>query len=288
MLVSKLLRIGNLPTTRILDLYSGAAVAYAFILLNSAYTGACVRIRRTSDSEEADFGFNNYELRLTSIASNSSSGGIFDGQSLSTFCAATTGVATIIYDQSGNGNNLIQTVASRQVDIFVAGALTTINTKTATGYFNASFDYYDLTTPVSSAGNLSAFHVQSRLAPATGGLFLGNSTTKAYTSNIFVDDYWYVRNRDGYTRSNSTDTFTGQVLASSIVISGGSRTMWKNGSALASSDTAVSGTLNYTQYGKVNPNGSGAAMQLFIAYLADKSSERSSIETLINNYYGIY
>jgi hypothetical protein len=41
----------------LLDTYSGAAVAYSLRKLRTAYSGSAIRVRRSSDNAEQDFGF---------------------------------------------------------------------------------------------------------------------------------------------------------------------------------------------------------------------------------------
>jgi len=47
-----------LPTiTPLLDIYPGATASYSFRKLRSSYTGAAIRVRRSSDGTEADISF---------------------------------------------------------------------------------------------------------------------------------------------------------------------------------------------------------------------------------------
>ena len=43
----------------LLDIYSGAAAAYSLRKLRTVYAGSAIRVRRSSDSAEQDFGFLN-------------------------------------------------------------------------------------------------------------------------------------------------------------------------------------------------------------------------------------
>ena len=47
---------GGSGGTPLLDVYTGAAAAYSLRKLRSDYTGACLRVRRSSDSAEQDIG----------------------------------------------------------------------------------------------------------------------------------------------------------------------------------------------------------------------------------------
>ncbi|KAI0018010.1 putative fungal alpha-L-arabinofuranosidase [Xylariomycetidae sp. FL0641] len=63
--------------------------------LYSSYSGALYQVQRGSDSATLDIA-------------PSSAGGVADADSQDSFCASTTCLITIIYDQSGNGNDLTQ------------------------------------------------------------------------------------------------------------------------------------------------------------------------------------
>lgn len=63
--------------------------------LYSAYTGSLYQVQRGSDS-------------TTTIIKPLSAGGVANAAAQDTFCASTTCLITIIYDQSGNGNHLTQ------------------------------------------------------------------------------------------------------------------------------------------------------------------------------------
>tara|TARA_R110002124_G_scaffold148927_9_gene314597 strand:- start:1736 stop:2668 length:933 start_codon:yes stop_codon:yes gene_type:complete len=87
----------------LLDLYVGAAVGFSFIKLRAAYSGSCVRVRRSSDNTELDIGFNSI---------------FFDSDALAAFCGASDGFVVKLYDQSLNGNDLEQTTAALQPKIY--------------------------------------------------------------------------------------------------------------------------------------------------------------------------
>ncbi|TVY91638.1 putative alpha-L-arabinofuranosidase B [Lachnellula willkommii] len=63
--------------------------------LYSAYTGSLYQVKRGSDN-------------TTTIITPLSAGGVADAAAQDTFCASTTCLITIIYDQSGRGNDLTQ------------------------------------------------------------------------------------------------------------------------------------------------------------------------------------
>jgi hypothetical protein len=97
----------------ILDLVQGAVAAYSLRKLRKAYSGNCVRIRRSNDNAETDIGFvNNY----------------IDALAMSIF--APFGVEAYVskwYDQSGNANDAVQATANNQP--MIKNALTPVIVK---------------------------------------------------------------------------------------------------------------------------------------------------------------
>ena len=79
--------------------------------INSGYTGPLIRLRRLSDNTEQDFG------------SGLGMGETVDYSAIDTFLGGTTAFVVKWYDQSGQGRDLQQAIASRQ-PTFDAGATT--------------------------------------------------------------------------------------------------------------------------------------------------------------------
>ena len=75
-----------------LDYVSASKLAVGLRLLRSAYSGPAVRLRRGSDNAEADFGFSGDDL---------------DTGAITTWLNGSVGYCVILYDQSGNGNNMV-------------------------------------------------------------------------------------------------------------------------------------------------------------------------------------
>lgn len=77
--------------------------------LFAAYTGNLYQVRRSSDSTTLNIG---------SIAgTGGGTGQVANSAAQDSFCAGTTCVITIIYDQSGNGNHLTQGPAGGAVKV---------------------------------------------------------------------------------------------------------------------------------------------------------------------------
>lgn len=93
--------------TLVLDLIATAALAaYSTRKVRSAYSGAALRVRRSSNNAEQDIGF---------------AGNALDSAALLAFVGAGDGFVTAWYDQTGNGYHLTQAIATRQYGIVTAG-----------------------------------------------------------------------------------------------------------------------------------------------------------------------
>lgn len=167
----------HLPSNKaaplLLDVYPGAAAAYSLRKLRTAYTGAAIRVRRSSDNTETDIGFN---------GSNQ-----LDTTALSTFCGLGNGFVTNWYDQSGNSKNATQTTTSLQPYIYFSGSVITRNGKPALQ--NSGYNYLVASTASGSGAgilynwcfsaynndNLNVANLIVYEVPNTGGIFTGGT-----------------------------------------------------------------------------------------------------------------
>lgn len=151
----------NLP---IIDKVGAAAAAYSIgDDLNSAYTGNVIAVSRTGDSAIQSFGFTtgldgvryvDFEaVRLWVVAG----GGTQNGQ------------IQTIFDQSGNGNNMIQNTVSRRPFIVVSGVLVT-NDGVVCARFNSGVVMFMTATSVAS--------------PTTGAFLLAIAKPESSDTNI--------------------------------------------------------------------------------------------------------
>lgn len=102
--------------TGALDSLPASAAAYSVRRLRSAYIGALMRVRRSSDNAEQDIGY-------TTL------GGNLDTTALSSFCGASSCFVKTWYDQSGNTKDATQTTDADQPRIVNAGVIETQNGK---------------------------------------------------------------------------------------------------------------------------------------------------------------
>jgi hypothetical protein len=255
-------KAGGAPYVYLLDLYPNAAAAYSVRLLNSAYTGFAIRVRRSSDNTEQNISFVNNEL---------------DTASLLTFCGASNGFITTFYDQSGNSNNATQGTAANQYRIVDSGVLYTNLGKPAlfnnsntgnlimgTRTTNTSVFLVRKTTMATGArnfilGDTSTFNYHPGsstyllTAVAAASVTSGNNYSNGVLKNFILDSY----------PLNSTDLIS----------------MIHNGTANSNCLFQDRGQTANVLFGYI---------QEVILYGSDQAANRVGIQDNINNYYAIY
>lgn len=129
-----------MPKATVLSPFENASAAYSMrIPSGSSYNGNLIRVRRSSDNAEQDFG---------AVSADSNGNKWLDTTSILAFCGAGNGNITKWYDQSGNGRNLIETFVNAQPVIVISGVLQTFNSTPCINMFGNR----GLTTPSFSCG----------------------------------------------------------------------------------------------------------------------------------------
>ncbi len=256
--------------TGILDEYPGAAAAYSLRLLNTDYTGDAIVVRRVSDNTTQNIGFVDGEL---------------DTDTLNTFCSGTNGFVATWYDQSGNGYDSTNATASEQPKIYDASTGVILEN----GKPSLSFDGVDdgLSVDIVPDKNqpFTAFFVRRYLNIT--GTFVGLSVDSA-VSNGYVEIATSVQFRSyygsylaaftsntnqglWYSLANSTSSEIG--LDSQTAITGNGGISGLEAINIGSAQTAFFANIN---------------VQEVIIYNSSQSSNRTGIETNINDFYSIY
>jgi hypothetical protein len=265
--------------TGLLDTYSGASSGYSLRLLRTAYTGSAIRVRRSDDNAEQDIGFRNNEL---------------DTSALETFSLGSDCFVVTWYDQSGNGNNATQSTASNQAKIVSSGTTITEGGKPAV-QFDGSNDYFtvsDFTSILSKNNSHSSFSVHK--ANKVDGTIMASATgsTDRYclqydTSNDAMAVMYYT---GSFIRS-ATRNVNGDYNLFSEFWNTTELTSFLNSTESTDVEATTTNTTQTTTIGILN-NGSqsayGGIMQEIIVYPSNQSSNRSGIETDINDFYSIF
>jgi hypothetical protein len=108
-------RVETAPSFILDQISAPDAAAYSLRKLRTAYSGAAINVRRSSDGATQDIGF--------------TASGNLDTVTLLAFVGTGNGFVTTWYDQSGNGRNATQTDSTRQPQIVNNGAIETQNGK---------------------------------------------------------------------------------------------------------------------------------------------------------------
>ncbi|MEX0809525.1 MAG: Calx-beta domain-containing protein [Dongiaceae bacterium] len=251
------------PPTLLLDAISGTAVqAYSLRKLRTAYAGNCIRIRRSSDDAESDFGFDGNDLDTAAIA---------------TWLSGATGFVTTWYDQSANTLDAMQAGATDQP---VYGA-SLVNSRPALDF--VSNDFMTMTKPTASA---------------TWNTFVVAQKDNANTANFIVDN---TQNRQHRINSNGTLEFyagasftaahgavvTDRHLYEWSKTGANAGEMWVDGGSIGAGDPGT-GTLACDMIGKLGGaqhlDGKMAEIIVFNPHLS--SGDRVTVENDISAYWG--
>ena len=287
--------------TGLLDTYSGAAAAYSLRLLSSTYSGNAIKVRRASDNTEQDIGFVDNEL---------------DTSSLETFCGSTDGFVTTWYDQSGASGaaNMTQSTASNQPKIYDGATSSVVleNGKptidfdyTSTQHFSATPTNWssivdDTNHTISMVYNLNQYNSpRSIIYNITGDEVSsgrGNTHIAMSRSNQLRIGY-YDRGSTSWTKTAGfVQSIEGaqngvQYLVTSIYDSTDLNS-FANSTIEDNNTSNPEGTINANKF-FIGANGNllnpmDGNFQEFIIWNADQTSNRSDIETNINDFYSIY
>jgi hypothetical protein len=258
----------------LLDTYSGATTAYSLRKLRTAYTGYAIRVRRSSDNNSQDIGFDG--------------SGNLDTTSLTSFVGSNSGYVSIWYDQSGNSLNMVQNTSAIQPTIVSSGAIVTNGSKNAV-YFNSQ--RLGVASPNFNISNSSVFFVGKSVGASINSAAIivmnsnpdDNPEVKLAGGYVAINSYW--NSAYAINTPNLMDTTK---VYSSIINGNITHTVWGNGTQIATGTRT--GTFNniteFTLGGYVRTNGyqNGYASEV-IMYTNDQSSNRTNIESNINTIY---
>lgn len=260
---------GSVGFQGLLDLYPNAAVAYSVRKLRSAYSGAAIRVRRSSDNAEQNIGF-------TSV-------GDLDETALTAFVGANNGFVVTWYDQSGNANNATQSTALSQPKIVSSGNVLKLNGKPSI-LSDTTLKRLDSTNTISYSECYisTVFNRTGRIVFDSLYVFNGGPFNQLYSA---TSNWTYYSNAD---YSTTIPLSTSQKLITQI--DNGTNTLFFDNSVQNSSFSISNNVSNLTLqlFAFDNFYGMYGNMQEFILYTTNQSSNRSGIESNINTYYGIY
>lgn len=268
----------------LLDTYPAEA-AYSLRKLRTAYSGSAIRVRRSSDNSEQDIGFD---------------GNDFDSTDLETFCGANDGFVVTWYDQSGNGNDITNATQAQQPKAHDSSTGTITQAGVASVKFDGSNDTLalpvDYSTSTYSKSIFSVYRVNSGYSTLAGNARLWNCSYDGTDNRIYAGyGTAYTSNKVGLrlggsaALSSSGDVSTSGLALLTTIADSSNGNVWQdgtnvlnttptNGSGITSAGVKISGTGNNAHDGYFSE---------FIIYESDETSNRTSIESDINSYYGL-
>lgn len=255
----------------LLDAYPGAGAAYSVRKLSSSYTGAALRVRRSSDNTEQDIAFVGLDL---------------DTAALSSFVGVGNGFITKWYDQSGNNNHGLQSTAIQQPQIVFSGSIYTINGKTSLKYIANNASTLILTNNIANPNNYSCFSAMGRnlLSEAISSLSCV-TTVFPYTSFIASDNNFYIASNTHY--SSKSYALTGLKLLSSFWNTPNQIIGYVNSVNQSFIPLALNVPGVFQGIGRRSNSNSNGYISEIIFYPSDKSANRIAIDSNIITYFSI-
>ena len=251
------------PAPLLLDTYTGAAAAYSLRKLSNNYTGSAIEVSDGTNTQDIGFDAN---------------GGL-DTSALATFCGSNNGTITKWYDQSGNSNDAIPPTSNSRPKIYDGtDGVEEENSKPAMQLDNID-DGFDLTTNIADGTHYTFVVHALNSSNNSWGIFREstsnaivpialNGSTGAISFGYTLDSL-YKDDQSAFsgTRDNLHDLYTsaGQSLT----------TMKFSGQEI----DGFFSRANFYHWG---------AAQEVIIFDSDQDTNRTAIQTNINDFYSIF
>jgi hypothetical protein len=267
--------VGVSAPSLLLDTYTSAAVAYSLRKLRTDYSGNTIRVRRSSDNAEQDFGFSGNDL---------------DTASLLTFCGVGNGFITTWYDQSTNANNSTQAAAANQAQIVASGALI-LDADTSKITSTWTNDRYSLTTGISANTTYLSTSMFRRGATTTDNLVhLGNSASTNPTPLLWIGagSSYSVRSYMPTLLSFQNVSTVGRCIITSLKDGSNLKVAYRNGTQLTTTATQAPTATTLNTFGQASAFFTSGQYQEYIYWDSDQEANRIGIETDINTYWDAY
>ncbi len=262
---------------------SGAEAAYSTRRLNGNVTD-CMVIRRASDSTTTTIGFDG--------------SGNIDESAITTFCTGTSCTVVTWKDQSGNGNDATAAAQANEPTIYTGGALVKENGKVAVE-FDGSDDVLGYDATLTNYDDISIFAIiqnSSSVGDDQRIISWGNSTsdTPIYapmqSKKLNSPEGTAVLLRQTTAQVDQTESASDGYGLICFEADANGIELFKNGSSTFSKTfTLDTYTLNQFGIGALrrtsNVSHYEGAIQEALIYASNKSSDRTSIESNIADYF---
>jgi hypothetical protein len=260
----------------VLDLiFAIASVAYGLRRLSRFWTGAAIRVMRTSDNSELDIGFIGEDLDVVTLLA---------------FVGLANGEIVIWYDQSGNGRHAVSTAGLRP-RIVNAGVIETQNGRPTVAQLNQN-----QTLPISATftGLTSAtgIFVFRQLTNNAGAHDFRSQSTGGNNHSPFSDGKAYdsffsasrqVFNNYGLASSPSTNTLTIHTARQTGTV----LQVYKNGIQIDGDKTVSFLAPDIRSLFSQAPTGTVALSEAIIFGTALSTTDRQNLDRNQGKYYSI-
>lgn len=263
----------------LLDIYTGSAAAYSLRQLRSAHTTGVVRVRRSSDSEEADF-------RASEITSGTLANWVGAGNN---------GFVVTWYDQSGNARNVTQGTADNQPKLVSSGAVITESGKPAVDFDGSNDRLIHAGAAITTSSALSVFTVcrtrgqsVSHFVSSAGANVLGKGSGLVYTASEVPYMFTWGASPNAEIAAELTTRllFTGIANGTALSVRANSLTATATTGTALSLETGnvhIAGSLN-----DASPLVLNGIIQESIFWFSNQTTLRADIEKAINTHYAIH
>lgn len=269
----------------VLDTFPAQA-AYSLRKLSSTFNGNAIRVRRESDSQVLDIGFNsNNELDTAAIA---------------TFCGASNGRIAIWYDQSGNGRDASYTaVLTRQPIIYYGstGQVYNSNNNPAIRFGNDAYSQLQANLALGSTTHVNVVSVVDVLSFRDSSLFELSTSSRVVANHLYSSNncYWDVNSGAGDDRVfGLTDIGLNNVHIVEYQLGTNYQAIKVNGATIASDTSGETFNQNTLVIGANNLFSSAylnGHISEFIVYAGSNDTSvhsfNSDIEDQISSHYGL-
>jgi len=294
----------------LLDIYGNAHHAYSLRKLKGAYTGACLRVRRTTTTPSVttttvDLSFDSNNTISLNSAITYVSGTSTSATNLGQFCASILNgysnpdlvninqniFVVTWYDQSGNGKNPTNTTAGQQPRLVNGGNLELSGGKVAVRFTRASSNNLQITDTTANINNMSSYWVGQFLS-STGtqiGYLLSATTPNGrfyfpYQASSFVSAAYGSTIATLAFEASSSSRKLYELIAPEPDF--GQVRGWNNGVQTLSTTTLRTQTIAAIQIGTGLTNYFDGYIQEVIGY--QSNLYRAEKESNINGYWTIY
>lgn len=250
-----------------------AIMGYSLRKFDCDYTGYSIRVRRSSDNTEQDFGFTGE--------------GDLDTASLKSFVGSDSGLVVKAYNQGTGGStyDAVQSTKAYQPIIAIGGVIQRKNTKPS--MYSDGYRYLTVTLASTLSQPNSFFIACSYSGADNRHLTDGVGISPAYRNAIGAYSGLILYGGAVLTFGSNTTNFA----LYTAVFNGSSSKVQRNNAGTVTGNAGSSALSSFNigkGVGDVNQNAITGYISEFIVYNSDKGSDFSNINSVINSYYSIY